>query len=130
MAITILVADDFEANRLMLRRRLEREGYAVMEAADGAEAVALTQHWRPEVILMDLSMPILDGLEAWRMICDLIDHPPIAFALTGVAIHDVRLTCGETGFHAFLTKPVNFQHLLQSIEKFAPARAAPERLRA
>lgn len=127
MSITILVVDDVETNRSMLRRRLERAGYAVIEAANGAEAVALTQEWRPDVILMDLSMPVMDGIECWRMICELIDDPPAAVALTAVTIQDVRLACDEIGFRAFLTKPVDFQLLLATIENLAPAQPEPER---
>jgi|CXWL01.1.fsa_nt_gi CheY-like chemotaxis protein len=123
MPITILVVDDIEANRAILRRRLQRKGFAVIEAANGAEAVALTQEWRPDVILMDLSMPVMDGIEAWRMICELIDDPPAAIALTAVTIQDVRLACDEIGFRAFLTKPVDFRLLLATIEKVAPPHA-------
>ncbi len=125
MPITILVVDAIEADRTMLRERLEREGYEVIVAANGAEAVALTQEWRPEIIVTELSMPHMDGIEAWRMISELIDDPPIAVVLTGTTIRDVRLICDEIGFHAFLTKPVDFPLLLATIEKFTPAQ--PER---
>lgn len=128
MPITILVVDAIEADRTMLRERLEREGYEVIVAANGAEAVALTQEWRPEIIVTELSMPHMDGIEAWRMISELIEDPPIALVLTGTSIRDVRLICDEIGFHAFLTKPVDFALLLATIQKFTPAQ--PERLRA
>ena len=128
MPITILVVDAIEADRSMLCRALKREGYDVIVAANGAEAVALTQEWRPEIMVTDLSMPHMDGIEAWRMISELIPDPPIAIVLTGLTIRDIRLICDEIGFHAFLPKPADFPRLLATIEKFAPVQ--PERRRA
>lgn len=120
----ILLVDDHDANREILRRRLQAGGHTVFEAADGLEAVTQTLDWRPDLILMDLSMPGLDGIEAWRTICEHTDEPPPVIALTAVSIEEVRLTCAELGFKAFLTKPVNFAVLLGNIEQHSRRRAA------
>lgn len=117
MAPKLLLAEDHDDNRRIVRRRLEKHGYAVIEARDGAEAVAKARETAPDLIIMDLSMPELDGIEAWRMICDLMETPPPVIALTATVIQDVRLNCAEMGFKAFLTKPVEFQTLVETIEK-------------
>jgi hypothetical protein len=101
----------------MLRLRLERAGYDVEEAVDGGDSVAQVQAVRPDLIVMDISMPGMDGIEAWRMMEDLgIDRPP-AIAVTAVCISDVRLACLEAGFSAYLAKPINFTEMLRTIEK-------------
>lgn len=125
MPLTILLAEDHDTNREMLSLRLKRLGHAVIEATNGAEAVAHTQSYAPDLIIMDLSMPVMDGIEAWRMICELMDAPPPAIALTAVAIQDVRLTCQEIGFRAFLTKPTDFAALTALLDQVrAEKRAA------
>lgn len=116
MTQTVLVVDDLEDNRAMLARRLERAGYRIIEATDGAEAVAITVNDRPDLILMDISMPGVDGIEAWRIICEMCDHPPPAIALTATCIADVKHTCLEIGFRAFLTKPVDFAELIETVK--------------
>lgn len=116
MAPKLLLAEDHDENRRIVRRRLEKQGYAVIEARNGAEAVTKARENSPDLIIMDLSMPELDGIEAWRMICDLMETPPPVIALTATVIQDVRLNCADLGFQAFLTKPVDFQNLVETIE--------------
>ena len=120
MALKLLLAEDHEENRRIVRRRLEKQGYSVIEARDGAEAVTKARDASPDLIIMDLSMPELDGIEAWRMICDLMEAPPPVIALTATVIQDVRLDCADLGFSAFLTKPVDFKILVETIEKVRP----------
>ncbi len=116
----ILVVDDVASNREMLRKRLERVGYRVSEAIDGAEAVALTTTLRPDLVVMDISMPDMDGMEAWRMICELEETPPPAIAVTATTIADVKLTCHDIGFKDYLTKPLDFAEFLRTIRALLP----------
>lgn len=117
MPLTILVAEDEDASRDMLCARLRGLGHSIVEARNGAEAVALTCQRAPDLVITDLSMPIMDGVEALRMICDLVQAPPPAIALTAIAISDLHMICGEAGFAAYLTKPVNFPLLVSTIER-------------
>ena len=83
---TVMVVEDFEDNRFMMRRLLEMSGYQVLEAVNGEEAVELAKRERPSLILMDLSLPLLDGLAATRRIrqeAELRDVPIVA-----VSAHD------------------------------------------
>ena len=124
MPLNILVAEDHDVNREMICLRLRRLGHRVAEASNGAEAVAMAQHSEPDVIIMDLSMPVMDGIEAWRMICELLPEPPPVIAVTAVAIRDVQLTCADLGFGAYLTKPVDFSSLIMAIENLTGAGRA------
>lgn len=116
MPLTILVAEDDDASRNVLCMRLRELGHRVVQAANGAEAVALTSQIAPDLLITDLSMPIMDGIEAWRLICDLVERPPPAIALTAITISDLQMICEEAGFAAYLTKPVNFPRLVSTIE--------------
>ncbi|MEQ1618454.1 MAG: response regulator [Terricaulis sp.] len=124
MPLTILVVEDHAVNREMICLRLRRVGYRVNEARDGAQAVAMVQQDPPDIIIMDLSMPVMDGVEAWRMIKELVDAPPPVIALTAVAIRDMELTCSDLGFGAYLTKPVNFSALRAAIQSLTGAERA------
>jgi CheY-like chemotaxis protein len=120
----ILVADDVPSNRDMLRTRLTRAGFEVVEACDGAEAVAKATTLSPDLIVMDISMPAMDGLEAWRMIQEVVDQPPLAIAVTATTIADVKLACLEAGFSDYLTKPIDFASLLRSINALLGEQAS------
>ncbi|MBY0563346.1 MAG: response regulator [Hyphomonadaceae bacterium] len=111
MLPSILIAEDDDPCRAMLGQRFQRLGYKVFEAADGAEAVALTLNHAPDVLILDLTLPRMDGIEAWRLICDLAPTPPTAIALTATAILDLQLQCSEMGIFAYLTKPCSFDAL-------------------
>ena len=116
MSDTILLVEDHEANRSVLKRRLERRGYAVAEAADGAEAIAKFCAAPPDLVIMDLSMPNMSGLEALQHIRASgkgVDVPVIA--LTAHAMDEMREKCLASGFADFLTKPLNFDALLDCI---------------
>lgn len=113
----ILLAEDNVDNRDMLARRLERRGHQVIIAEDGAKAIAAAQASRPDVILMDVSMPVLSGLDATRA---LRTDPETAglkiIALTAHAMASARQECLAAGCDAFATKPVDFPSLLSTIE--------------
>lgn len=128
MKATVLLAEDHDVNRQVLRRRLERRGYCVVEASDGEQALALFAERAPDIVLLDLSMPKKDGKAVFsQMRADPRGkHVPIV-ALTAHAQAEVEQSCLAMGFNAFKTKPVEFDELLQTIEalaKKAPTGAA------
>ncbi len=124
MPLSILVVEDHDVNREMICMRLRRVGHDVAEARNGAEAVAMVQQSEPDIIIMDLSMPVMDGIEAWRMIGELLPEPPPVIALTAIAIRDVQLTCDDLGFGAYLTKPVDFAALMATIGRLTGGERA------
>ena len=121
----ILLVEDHPDNREMLARRLERRGHKVSFAVDGAEAIERHFALDPDVILMDISMPVMSGLEATRHIRARETHKrtPI-IALTAHAMESARVECIEAGCDAFATKPVDFPALLVLLAAFAGARVA------
>ena len=113
----ILLVEDNEMNRDMLSRRLQRKGYDVTIAIDGAEAVRLTDAQRPDLVLMDMSLPILSGAEATKAIRQhaLIGNVPI-LALTASAMAGDRDLALAAGCDDYDTKPVDLPRLLEKIE--------------
>jgi CheY-like chemotaxis protein len=114
----ILLVEDNEMNRDMLSRRLERKGYSVLIAIDGAQGVAMAQAEIPDLILMDMSLPVLDGWEATRQIkgAGATQAIPI-IALTAHAMAGDRDKCMEAGCDDYDTKPVDLTRLLGKIEQ-------------
>ena len=114
-----LVVEDFEDSRFMMRRLLEMAGYRVVEASDGEQAVKMASEWHPALILMDLSLPKLDGLAATRQIRKqktLRKIPIIA-----VSAHDSPQTRAEAlaaGCDEYLTKPIDFEVLTGGLEDY------------
>jgi len=119
----ILLVEDNEMNRDMLTRRLERKGYAVVCAVDGAQAVTMAQSEQPALILMDMSLPGLDGWEATRQIKAANKTIPI-IALTAHAMASDEQRAKEAGCDDFDTKPVELARLLEKIEAQLAPRAA------
>lgn len=113
----ILLVEDNEMNRDMLSRRLGRRGYSVIPAVDGGQGVDLARSEQPDLILMDLSLPVIDGLEATRLIRSFPDtsHVPI-IALTAHALSSDRDRAIEAGCDDYDTKPVELDRLLSKIE--------------
>lgn len=113
----ILLVEDNEMNRDMLSRRLERKGYAVVMAVDGQQAVDMAASEAPAVILMDMSLPVIDGWEATRQIKGngATSRIPI-IALTAHAMQGDELKAKEAGCDDFDTKPVELPRLLEKIE--------------
>lgn len=113
----LLLVEDNEDNRDMLSRRLIRKGYEVVCAGDGAEGVALAGSAAPDLILMDMSLPVLDGWEATRQIK--AAHATLmvpVIALTAHAMAGDREKAVAAGCDDYDTKPVEFPRLLQKIE--------------
>lgn len=123
--ITLLVVEDNEMNADMLVRRLQRKGFATVLARDGVEAVQLAMQRYPALILMDLSLPLMDGYEATRKIRQTVKHPVPIIALTAHAMADDREKALAAGCDDYETKPVNFPRLLEKINSLLePARDA------
>ena len=117
-ARTILVVEDFEDNRFMMRRLLEMSGYRVVEAVNGEQAVEAAERERPDLILMDLSLPKLDGLAATRRIRE--QNGAARVPIVAVSAHDT------TDFHAdalaagcneYVTKPIDFDQLVSLLDR-------------
>ena len=122
----ILLVEDNEMNRDMLSRRLERRGYQVLIAVDGAEGVRMAQAEVPALILMDMSLPVLDGWEATRQLkaAPATGAIPI-IALTAHAMSGDREKAIEAGCDDFDTKPVDLPRLLAKIDALLGGAAAP-----
>jgi CheY-like chemotaxis protein len=113
----ILLVEDNEMNRDMLTRRLQRRGHEVLVAGDGAEGVALAQQEQPDLILMDMTLPVLDGWEATRRLKadPATGHIPI-IALTAHAMSEDRERALEAGCDDFDTKPIELPRLLAKVD--------------
>ncbi len=106
---TIIIADDCEDIRLMMRLMLEVRGYLVLEAENGAAAIELALRNRPDLILMDIDMPVLDGLSATKRLRDTeeLRHIPV-IVVTANAPEKCRTEVFAAGCNEFLSKPINF----------------------
>lgn len=115
----ILLVEDNEMNRDMLSRRLERKGYDVLLAEDGAAGLSLAQSSLPDLILMDMNLPILDGWEATRQLKanEATKDIPVV-ALTANAMTGAREQALAAGCDDYDTKPVDFARLLTKIQSF------------
>ena len=113
----ILLVEDNEMNRDMLSRRLARKGYVVEMAVDGAQGVALAGEKQPDLILMDMSLPVLDGWEATRALkADEATARIPVIALTAHAMSEDRDRALSAGCDDYDTKPVELPRLLEKIE--------------
>jgi CheY-like chemotaxis protein len=113
----ILLVEDNEMNRDMLTRRLQRRGHEVLVAVDGAQGLALAQEQLPTLILMDMSLPIMDGWEATRQLkADLATSGIPVIALTAHAMSEDREKALAAGCDDYDTKPVEFGRLVGKID--------------
>ncbi len=113
----LLLVEDNEMNRDMLSRRLERKGYQVVMALDGEQALALATSETPALILMDMSLPVMDGWEATRRLKAAPGTKAIPIiALTAHAMASDEQRAREAGCNDFDTKPIDFVRLLGKIE--------------
>ncbi|MBD2847351.1 response regulator [Paenibacillus sp. IB182496] len=114
---TILLVEDNEMNRDMLTRRLQRRGYAVRSADNGADGVEMAERERPDLILMDMSLPVLDGWEAARRLkAGEATRPIPLVALTAHAMASDRERALEAGCDEYETKPIDFGRLMAKLE--------------
>jgi CheY-like chemotaxis protein len=122
--LKILVAEDNPVNQKLVLRLLERHGYAADVVENGLQAVAAVEAADYDLVLMDLQMPELDGLEATRRI--LANRPggtaPRIAALTANAMPEDRAMCIAAGMHDYLSKPIRPDELVAALERAAAAR--------
>ena len=117
MAKRILLVEDNEMNRDMLSRRLQRKGFDVIVAEDGRRGIAAARNERPDLVLMDMSLPEVDGWEATRILKDDEETRYIpVIALTAHAMETDREKALEEGCDDYDTKPVDFNRLLDKIQ--------------
>jgi CheY-like chemotaxis protein len=130
---TVLVVEDYPDSRLILGRLLELSGYKVLEAADGREAVNTAERECPDVVLMDLQMPVLDGFTATSLIrrSESLRRVPV-IAVSAQSTEEFMSAAALVGCDRFVPKPVDFDLLLKAIEECTEAAdtarvsAAPE----
>ncbi len=119
----ILLVEDNEMNRDMLSRRLARKGHEILIATDGAEGVAMARAEAPDLILMDMSLPVLDGWEATRRLKGADETRAIpVIALTAHAMSGDREKAMEAGCDDYDTKPVELPRLLDKIDTLLAGR--------
>ena len=123
--VKILLVEDNEMNRDMLSRRLERRGYQVAIAVDGQQALTLATSGAPDLILMDMSLPVVDGWEATRLLKagEQTKQIPI-IALTAHAMAEDERKAREAGCDDYDTKPIELERLLGKIEALLSRRPA------
>ena len=114
--VTVLLVEDTEDNRFMMKRLLEMSGYRVVEATNGEEAVRVAEAESPSLILMDLSLPMIDGLAATRLIRKLpmCQKTPI-IAVSAHDTSDFLAEALEAGCNSYITKPIDFSELEELI---------------
>ena len=121
--LKVLVVEDYDDARLMMRIKLEHLGYRVVEAADGEDAVEAAWRECPDVVLMDLSLPKLDGLEAAKRIrTDPQMKGVVIVAVTALSEPQFRQNALSAGMDAFVTKPIDFGLLDDLLKSLAGGR--------
>jgi two-component system cell cycle response regulator DivK len=119
MMNTILIAEDNLVNRELLREMLEARNYHVAEARDGKEALAKIDEVKPDLILLDINMPVLDGFAVIRLIRE---HPTFyqvpVLAVTAYAMKEDRERVLGAGFNSYIAKPIDSAALFKELKKF------------
>jgi CheY-like chemotaxis protein len=119
----ILLVDDEEMNRDFLQRRLKKRGYEVVTAIDGADACARVAGLQPDLVLMDVMMPVMDGLQATRQLREQPETREIpVIALTALAMDGDRERVIEAGCDDYTTKPIDLPVLLEKIQALLERR--------
>ncbi|MFA6414350.1 MAG: response regulator [Syntrophales bacterium] len=119
----ILVVEDNERNRILLREVLTSEGYEVIEARNGDEALKSAKEHNPALILMDIQMPVMDGLSCLKLIREDVDIGHIKIvALTSFAMKGDREKFMAAGFDGYMTKPIDIDQLMESVNGFIGTR--------
>ena len=118
---TVMVVEDFADTRLMLEQWLSRRGFRVVHAKDGWEAVGVAVRERPDLILMDLNLPVLDGVE---VTCLLREHEELRdVPIVAITAHDTaeaRADASDAGCNAYIAKPVDFDELDRVVRQILP----------
>lgn len=115
----ILIADDNEMNRSLIVALLQRKGHEVLEAEDGAQAVKLAKGHIPDLIIMDIQMPVLDGVTALRMLRadESVKKIPV-IAVTSYAMKGDKERFLNAGFDSYISKPINIKEVAKFIEQY------------
>ncbi|HXP43284.1 MAG TPA: response regulator [Candidatus Acidoferrales bacterium] len=122
--ITVLVAEDNAVNRELIRELLELRGYTVLEACDGQEALGIIERAQPDLLLLDIGMPVLDGFAVVRRIRESprIARLPIV-AVTAYAMQGDRERILDSGFDGYLSKPINPSSLTEELNRLLTKQA-------
>jgi CheY-like chemotaxis protein len=121
--INVLVAEDNPVNRELLRELLEAQGYNVIEAADGQEALRMIEVKHPDCLLLDIGMPVVDGFAVIRKIRENPRFATLAvLAITAYAMQSDREKIINAGFDGYLSKPINKRDLANEIERLLRER--------
>jgi two-component system, OmpR family, response regulator MprA len=115
---TVLIAEDSHDTRIMLKRAFELKGYSVVEAADGSEALDAVHETRPNLIVIDLNMPVVDGLETIKKIRQREapgEHVPIV-CITAFDVYGMKEAALETGCNTYLSKPLDMDELDRTLK--------------
>jgi two-component system cell cycle response regulator len=123
--ITVLVAEDNAVNRELIRELLELRGYTVLEACDGQEALDIIERAQPDLLLLDIGMPVLDGFAVVRRIRETprIARLPIV-AVTAYAMQGDRERILDSGFDGYLSKPINPSSLTEELNRLLTKQAS------
>lgn len=117
---TVLIAEDSTDTRIMLKRAFEMKGYRVFEAEDGRQALDLAQRFHPSLLIVDLNMPVLDGLETIKSFRkseeEGVDRTPIV-VITAHDVYGMEEAARENGSNAYLTKPLDLEQLDRALKK-------------
>src|SRR5712691_12658217 len=123
---TIMVVEDYDDTRMLLKQALEAKGYRVLEAINGQEAVELSIREHPDLIVMDLDLPILDGIAATQQIrqqSEMTEVPIIA--VTAYPMSYTRVKVFATGCNGYMAKPIDLTELQELIARYLSGRCVP-----
>jgi CheY-like chemotaxis protein len=119
--LKVLIVEDFEDTRFLMRLELEKRGFRVLEATDGEQGVEFAARERPDIIIMDIGLPHIDGIEATRRIRnDNTMRDVLIVALTAHHETEYRAQALAAGCDAYLTKPVDFDWLIDLLGRLLP----------
>jgi CheY-like chemotaxis protein len=115
---TVLVAEDSDDTRIMLKRAFELKGYRVLEAEDGEQALEMARRYRPSLMVVDLNMPVLDGLETvknFRQLEGEGEHVPI-ITITAYDVYGMEEAAREAGSNVYLSKPLDLEEVDRALK--------------
>ena len=119
--VTVLVAEDFEDTRYLMRVELEQRGFRIVEATNGEEAVAVALRERPRIVLMDIGLPVMDGIDATRHLrASAETRDTVIVAVTAHHESEYRTKALDAGCNAYVTKPIDFDWLSDLIDRLLP----------
>jgi CheY-like chemotaxis protein len=120
--LNILIAEDNPVNQKLIGMILKKLGYEPLIVGDGSQAVAALKITPFDIVLMDVQMPEMDGLEATALIRASLKHQPVIIALTANALHEDRDQCLAAGMDDYLSKPLEPKKLMMMLEKWYAAK--------